>query len=135
MKNIIPLLISFIMLSTSCKTTTPVQTFNIGKGGGFTGKYDEYTLKSTGEVYNISNKQAPVLMEKLNKDVTKAIFDKFNKLNVASVNFLHPANMTSYISCEINGKNYQIKWGDSRNLPPHEIQDFFDFVWSTVRPK
>jgi len=92
-------------------------------------------MKSSGEVYNISNKQAPVLFETLGKETVKAIFEKFNKLNITSISFSKPGNMTSYISCEIDGKSYQIKWGDSKNLPPQIVQDFFNYVWSAIRPK
>ena len=135
MKQLTLLLITAFMLTTSCKTTTPQQSFSIGKGGGFTGKYDEYMVKSNGEVYNISNKQTPVLFKTMNKEQTKAIFDKFKQLNIASVKFLHPGNMTSYISCEIDNKSYEIKWGDARNTPPQIVQDFFNSVWNTIRPK
>jgi hypothetical protein len=123
------------MLTASCKTTTPIQSFSIGKGGGFTGKYIEYLLKSNGEVYDISNGQAPVLFYTFKKEQTDIIFQKFEQLNIRSVNFSHPGNMTSYIRMDADGKIYEIKWGDANNPPPQNVQVYFDFVWSSVRPK
>jgi hypothetical protein len=123
------------MITASCKTTAPVKSFSIGKGGGFTGKYDEYLVKSNGEVYNISNGQAPTLFSTFKKDQIAAIFKKFDQLHITTINFSKPGNMTSYIRTEANNKTYEIKWGDSRMPPPQNVQDFFDFVWSSVRPK
>ncbi len=123
------------MLATSCKTAAPVQSFSIGRGGGFTGKYDEYLVKSNGEVYNISNGQAPVLFFTFKKEQIVAIFKKFEQLNIRSLNFSHPGNMTSYIRTEDNGKTFEIKWGDLKNKPPQNVLDFFESVWSDIRPK
>jgi hypothetical protein len=135
MKKLILLLISAIMLTASCKTKAPLQSFSLGKGGGFTGKYDEYLVKSNGEVYNISNGQSPVLFKTFSKDQIKDIFRKFDGLNISSVNFSHPGNMTSYIRCEQNNKTCEIKWGDARMPPPQNVMDFFEALWSDIRPK
>jgi hypothetical protein len=135
MKKLNLIYIIAIMLTASCKTQTPLQSFSLGKGGGFTGKYDEYQVKSNGEVYNISNGQSPVLFKTFSKDQIKDIFRKFDGLNISSVNFSHPGNMTSYIRCEINNKTWEIKWGDAKYAPPQNVFDFFEAVWSDIRPK
>jgi hypothetical protein len=135
MKNIIFLLISAFILTTSCKTTFPQQSFSMGKGGGFTGKYIEYLVKSNGEVYDISNGQTPTLFKTFNKEQITAIFKKFDQLNIRSLNFSHPGNITSYIRCESNNKTYELKWGDNKNTPPENVLDFFESVWSDIRPK
>jgi hypothetical protein len=111
------------------------ESFSIGRGGGFTGKYDEYLVKSNGEVYNISNGQSPVLFFTLTKEQATNIFKKLDQLNIPTLNFSHPGNMTSYIRIEANQKNYEIKWGDTKNAPPQNVSDFFELVWSTIRPK
>ncbi len=135
MKKYISLLWAALLLMVSCKTTVPERSFSIGKGGGFTGKYDEYLVKSTGEVLNISNKQTPTHFIQLGKDQIKAIFQGLEKLNIAKMNFSHPGNITSYIRCDINNKTYEIKWGDTKNVPPQMVQDFFNSTWSLIRPK
>jgi hypothetical protein len=135
MKKRIFLLISAIIIVVSCKTKAPLQSFSIGKGGGFTGKYDEYLVKSNGEVYNISNKQAPVLFKTFSKEQIAAIFKKFDLLRIRTLNFSHPGNMTSYIRTETDNKTYEIKWGDAKNTPPQNVLDFFESVWSDIRPK
>jgi hypothetical protein len=135
MKNIIFLLISALILTISCKTTAPVQSFSMGKGGGFTGKYIEYIVRSNGEVYDISNGQKPTLFKTFNKEQISAIFKKLDQLNIHSLNFSHPGNMTSYIRCESENKTYEIKWGDNKNAPPQNVLDFFESVWSDIRPK
>ncbi len=123
------------MFATSCKTTAPVQSFSLGRGGGFTGKYDEYLVKSNGEVYNISNGQAPELFFTLKKEQITSIFKQFDQLNISSLNFSHPGNITSYLRTEKNSKTFEIKWGDFKNKPPKNVLDFFEFVWSSIRPK
>lgn len=105
------------------------------KGGGFTGSYDEYLVKSNGEVYNISNGQTPVLFRTFAKQQIKAIFKQFDQLNITSIEFSHPGNMTSYIRCELNSKTYEIKWGDARFQPPQKVLEFFETTWVTIRPK
>jgi hypothetical protein len=135
MKKLNLILFIAIMLTTSCKTQTPLQSFSIGKGGGFTGKYDEYLVKSSGEVYNISNGQSPVLFKTFSKEQIKAVFKKFDGLHISTVNFSHPSNMTSYIRSEINNKTYEIKWGDAQMPPPQNVLDFFESLWSDIRPK
>jgi hypothetical protein len=135
MKKLTFLLISAIMLSASCKTTTSQTSFTMGKGGGFTGKYIEYLVKNNGEVYDISNGQTPVLFKTFKKEQISAIFKKFDQLNISTINFSHPGNMTSYLRCEANNKTYEVKWGDTKNTPPKNVLDFFESLWSDIRPK
>ena len=129
------LLAAIICMGFSCRTTVPVQSFSIGKGGGVTGKYDEYLVKSNGHIYNISNGQSPELFITFPEKKSKAIFDRFQQLNIKSIQFSHPGNITSYLRLEQDGKVWEIKWGDSRQPPPKEVQDFFNALWSDIRPK
>ncbi len=135
MKKYILFLFGALISLVSCKTSAPEQSFTIGRGGGFTGKYDEYLVKNNGEVYKLEKDKAPVLFEKIGKKEALDIFAKFKQLNITSIKFSHPGNMTSYISYTSDNKTYEIKWGDSRNLPPQNVQDFFNSVWSAIRPK
>lgn len=136
MRKIIYFLVaSFLMIVASCKTNSALQSFTIGKGGGFTGKYDEYLVKSNGEIYNISNGQAPELFITFPDKKIKALFDRFQQLNIKTIQFSYPGNITSYIRLEQDGKLWEIKWGDSRKLPPQNIHDFFESTWSDIRPK
>jgi hypothetical protein len=135
MKKLTLLLLSALLLAACCKTTVPLRSFSIGKGGGFTGKYDEYLVKSNGEVFTISNGQSPVLFRTFDKEKIRDIFRKFDALHISSITFSHPGNMTSYIRCELDDKTCEIKWGDPKQKPPQNVLDFFEALWSDIRPK
>ena len=135
MKKLTLLLICRHYAQRLLQNQCPAAIVQPGQRGGFTGKYDEYLVKSNGEVYNISNGQSPVLFKTFSKEQIKTIFTKFDGLHIPTVNFLHPGNMTSYIRCEMNNKTYEIKWGDARMPPPQNVIDFFESVWSDIRPK
>lgn len=135
MKKNILLLFSTLVFIVSCRTSAQQQSFTIGKGGGFTGKYDEYLVKNTGKIYKISKINAPEFVRKISKKQTSEIFKLFNKLNIMGTDFSHPGNMNYFIRYEVDGKNYEIKWGDSRVTPPQNYVDFFDKVWNLIRQK
>ncbi|MEI6123337.1 MAG: hypothetical protein WCQ95_06880 [Bacteroidota bacterium] len=134
-KNWLFLLFVSILLAASCKTINQQQLFSIGKGGGFTGKYEEYLVKSTGEIYKIAENKSPELIKTLNSKRTNEVFTKFEQINITTLNFSHPGNITSYIRYTLNGKSYEIKWGDNKVVPPQNIVDFFDLVWNIVKQK
>lgn len=121
---------SFISCSTS-----KVSYFEIGSGGGFTGKYIEYKVCSDGKIFDISNGQQEKLFATFDKKKIKEIFKELDKINVPQVNFSFPGNMTYYVRTMNNDKTYEIKWGDFKKSPPQNILDFYNKVWNDIRPK
>jgi len=132
--KILPI-IFLIMIISSCKTKETSRSFTIGKGGGFTGKYDMYKVMENGLVYKVSEVNPEEKILKFDKKQTAEIFKQFEQLNIAGTNFSHPGNMTSFIRYQKNGKTYEIKWGSSDVKPPQNVVLFFDLVWSKIRQK
>lgn len=136
MRSIKLLPIILLLIMNSCKTTEPGRTFTIGKGGGFTGKYDVYLVKSNGDVFKVVKDQpTSELVIKIDKKQIAEIFKQFDQLNIKEANFSHPGNITSFIRYSADGKIYEIKWGSNNEVPPRIYIDFFEKVWNLIRKK
>lgn len=135
MKTINILIIMVLLVSNSCKTTYPQHSFTIGKGGGFTGKYDVFLVKENGEILMYNKEYPKDFIKKMNKKVTAEIFNEFNNLNISEKNISHPGNMTSFIRYESDGKTHEIKWGGPGYEPPQDVISFFNKVWDIIKLK
>ncbi len=135
--NYIKVLLSVTCLTClfGCKAVDTPRSFTIGKGGGFTGKYDTYLVKSDGLVYKTNEGQADELIKKIDKKQIALIFKHFDQLNIIEDKFSHPGNMTSFIRYTVDSKSYEIKWGSTNAVPPQKYADFFDEVWKLIREK
>ncbi|HOY30619.1 MAG TPA: hypothetical protein PKW80_01955 [Bacteroidales bacterium] len=122
-------------MNYSCNTTKTSRSFTIGKGGGFTGRYDIYRVCENGSVYLVRDDMTEELLMKAGKKEIAGIFCQFDKLNITGTTFSHPGNMTSFILYTLDGKTYEIKWGSPNAKPPQQYVDFFDKVWSLIRRK
>ena len=120
----------------SCKTSEVQRSFMLGKGGGFTGKYEIFLVKSNGEVFKVINEQpAGEVAVKIDKKQIAEVFSEFDKLNIAGDSFSYPGNMTYFIRYTDNNKTYEIKWGSPNVAPPHNYVAFFEKTWSLIRKK
>ncbi len=136
MKRIKLLSIILLLIMNSCKTTEADRSFTIGKGGGFTGKYDVYLVKSNGDVFKVVKDQpTSELVIKIDKKQIAEIFKQFDQLNIKEAKFSHPGNINSFIRYQVDSKTYEIKWGSNNEVPPRIYIDFFDKVWNLIRIK
>ncbi len=136
MKYFKSLIFILIIMANSCKTTEPNRSFIIGKGGGFTGKYEVFLVQSNGEVFKVVNEQPSSTMEvKIDKKQISEVFREFDQLNIPGVNFSYPGNMTYFVRCTENNKTHEIKWGSPNVAPPQNFIVFFDKTWSLIRKK
>lgn len=136
MKYIKSLTIILIIMMNSCKTSEVQRSFILGKGGGFTGKYEIFQVKSNGEVFKVIDGQPAADMAiKIDKKQIVALFNEFDKLNITVVNFSYPGNMTYFIRYSDNNKTYEIKWGSPNVAPPQNYVAFFEKTWSLIRKK
>jgi len=131
----ISLIIIVLLMCNSCKTSKTYRSFTIGKGGGFTGKYDTYLVKENGSVYKLSETQSEELIKNIDKKQISEIFSQFEQLNITEDNFSNPGNMTSFIRYTVDNKTYEIKWGSTSVMPPQKYVDFFNKVWNLIRAK
>lgn len=135
MKRCIILIILSLIMIISCKTAQNARSFTIGKGGGFTGRFETYLVQDNGNVYKINQNDAEEVIVKIDKKKIAEIFNMFEQLNITEDSFSHPGNISSFIRYQIDNKTYEIKWGSPGMKPPQKYADFFDFVWNSIRAK
>jgi hypothetical protein len=98
-----------------------------GRGGGFTGRYDEYLLSKNGNVYHKNPAtKAFTKIQSLSRKQTKAIFKDIDDNKLFELGFNYPYNMSSYIEIVKDTVSNRIVWGNAKNPPPAAVTDLFD---------
>lgn len=104
----------------------PYDKVVFGKGGGFTGKYDEYFIDKKGDLYKKDPSSAAyTLMKSLPGKQIKDIFKDIKKNNLYEVAFNNPYNYSYYIELYKGEKSNRIVWGNVTNPPPSEVTGVF----------
>jgi hypothetical protein len=113
-------------------STTSVQKKEIeikycfGKGGGFTGVYEEYSLSETGKIYKRDFSYGrDVYLGQLTPIELELFLEKTAQLSLEGVIINEPGNISTYI--EIREGTLSINklvWGAQLYYPPNEIADF-----------
>jgi hypothetical protein len=128
------------ILLCSCNILKPKQLastdITFGKGGGFTGKYDEYRLSNNGNIFkkNFSNNEF-TLLKKLPKKETKNIFKEIETNKLFDIKFAHPYNISCFIEISKDTLKNKIVWGDTKNPPPPQVIIVFDKLMDLVKSK
>jgi len=104
-----------------------------GKGGGFTGKYDDYFLSKDGIIY----KKDPLTksynkMMDLSKKETISIFKIIDANKLFEVGFNNPYNISCYLEIVKGSVSNRIVWGNVKNPPPPEVLAMYDKLMSLV---
>ena len=116
----------------ACKSTqyTP-QNYDkailvFGSGGGFTGGVKEYTILENGQIFT-NTKEKGVLNElsRLPKKQVKQIFENYDVLDIASMNYDAPGNEYFYIEYTESGEKHKILWGDRGTKVPESLNVYF----------
>jgi hypothetical protein len=140
MKTLLPYL-CLLLLGISCKSAqhTP-KTYNdaqirVGSSGGVSGMIREYCLLDNGQLFISKGVEGEWKeMKKLKKGLTREIFNKADKIEIQSVKFKHPGNMTYYIIFRYPPRTNEIKWGESGVTPPEGIKPFYDYLMTIFKP-
>jgi hypothetical protein len=129
-KKYFPVFIICILLSSCCIFNSKQLVFDkiaFGKGGGFTGRYDEYLLNNKGELYKKDASTGSfILLKKLSKKETKNIFKEVEANKLFEIKFRHPYNITCYLEIEKDTASNRIVWGDAKNPPPSPVTIMFN---------
>jgi hypothetical protein len=126
-------LIFIVGVSTQCQKKIaadkiPATRLVFGEGGGFTGEIQEFALLEDGKIVTRDKAkptkpdsgkmaQQPVveyrILTKIGGDAAKSIFEKAKKLDLSSVKFNEPGNMSKFFNLfDGNAKtNNRIVWG------------------------
>jgi hypothetical protein len=129
MKKPIIALFVFAFLFSGCglfKYKIPYDKVVFGKGGGFTGKYDEYFIDNKGDLYKKDPASAAfTLLKSLSKKQYKSLFREIKKNDLITVAFNNPYNYSYYIEIYDGDKSNRIVWGNATNPPPSAVTAVF----------
>ncbi len=124
-----------LMIVFSCKSThyTPKNYTDIqliaGTSGGVSGMIREYSLLDNGQLFQTKGitdewKELP----RLKKSLTRDIFTRATDLDLETIKFNHPGNMTYYLTLKRPSRSNTIKWGEPGAPTPEDIKAFYDFL-------
>jgi len=118
----------------SGKSNVKYEKILFGKGGGFTGKYDDYYLSSNGNLFKKEPSSKEFLKIKtLNKKETKNIFKEIDDNKLFESEFNHPFNISCYIEIVKGTSSNRIVWGNTQNQPPATVEIIFNKLMSFVK--
>jgi len=140
MKLFFSIVISIVLITlTNCKAVQPnssnidfliekseTKKYAFGKGGGFTGDYDEYILYENGKVYKRDfNYDREIYLKQLSEVKLNYFLDKINTLGLEGIEINEPGNITTYIEVrEANFSVNKIVWGANLYYPPNDLVAF-----------
>ncbi len=112
--------------ANSTKVINNERKYCVGKGGGFTGNYEEYILYENGKVYKRDfNYDREIYVKQLPEQDLNYFLDKAEQLGLEGVAINEPGNISTYIEIkEGNLTINKIVWGANLYYPPQELIDF-----------
>lgn len=129
-------LFSVATLMVFCKHTRytpdnlPAQQIRFGKGGGFTGIEQAYTLLDNGQLFDANRTE----LDSAKRRVAKACFKTVEQLKLAQLDFKHPGNTYSFIEVPSGDGGYRrISWGAADAPVDKNIAELFEKLMSLVR--
>ncbi len=127
---------SFLLILFSCKTAEEVKSvsninvdnkrYAVGKGGGFTGAYDEYILNEDGKVYKYDFKyDREIFFKELSKADLVYLLEKIETLSLDGIEINQPGNISYYIDVRIGKASInKIVWGANLYYAPNNLIEF-----------
>ena len=108
-------------------------SIRIGAGGGFSGFYSGYGIKSSGEVVSwqrrsLTSPDTILASAKVNPDSLDFFFRYLDEVDFKSLDYLSSGNMNYSIEYTIGEKSHRVSWGDSDPSAPEEIKVFYTLV-------
>lgn len=73
-------------------------------------------------------------LKEIRSSDTHKIFKKAEELELSSIKFNHPGNMTYYLILKTPPKSNVVKWGESGISIPPDIKEFYDYLLSVFKP-
>lgn len=103
----------------------------VGSSGGVTGMMKEYVLLDNSHLFLSKGLKGEWKeLRILKKSITKEIFTKAGELNLSTVKFNHPGNITYYLILKQPPRSNEIKWGETGISPPEDISSFYHYLIS-----
>lgn len=136
----------FIFLSlltfclTSCASSNRVKHLDnfvkleFGKGGGFAGTVETYTIDAKGKVsvYNSFTDSTQTVV-KLKKKEMKVLLQELSALNIDSLQFNYPGNFYYFVKYSTSeGKEERIVWGDMNYPVPNKVKTYYQKLFVRI---
>lgn len=111
-----------------------LRRYAIGKGGGFTGDYEEYILREDGKVYKRDfSYDREVFTKQLPEEELNYFLNKINQLDLEGVSIMEPGNMSYYIEIREGEISInKILWGLRTYYPPKELEVFHEELFKKL---
>lgn len=147
MQQILSLLIfsSIFFSCSSTKSSTDTTSSNntnnsemkycVGRGGGFTGDFEEYLLLENGKVYKRDFVyERDVFYKELSVLDTEYFLNKIDELSLYGEDINKPGNMSYYLEIrQGNNTINKIIWGAHSYYPPKELEAFHKEFFEKLR--
>ncbi|MDG2450631.1 MAG: hypothetical protein P8M34_13375 [Saprospiraceae bacterium] len=143
-KYLIPLVLAVILSSAlifqSCASSKKWKKhiegpIIFGSMGGFVGSFDEYTINQDGNVhYRASLKGERIMVQKLEDDIKKSIFEKIKTDEIYVESIDEPGNMTFFIKFNYKSEPFHLQWGGQYD-PSTRLLGYYNFLRSQIRSK
>jgi hypothetical protein len=112
---------------TSCSHKIIYDKVMFGKGGGFTGKYDDYFLDKDGGLYSKDPAtHSFVLVRDIPRKEAKSIFKEIEDNKLFELGFNNPYNISCYMEIVKGSITNRIVWGDAKNPPASAVTAVFE---------
>ena len=105
----------------------------LSHGGGFTGKYNSYTLLENGQLFKASNTKGVVNKQKdLPKDIVDQIFSNYDVLGLADIKIETYGNLLYTVQMMDGGNKNKISW-EKGDKGSETLQLFFRNVMNQIK--
>ena len=111
-----------------------LKRYAVGKGGGFTGDYQEYILCEDGKVYKRDfNYDREVFTKQLSEEDLQYFLKRIAELDLDGISIEQPGNMSYYIEIREGKLSFnKIVWGLNTYYPPKELELFHEELFKKL---
>jgi len=108
-------------------------TIIVGKGGGVTGAVTEYQLLSSGAIMKKNGLTSELTeVKKISAEDLAVVKQKFDNLNLSTVNYNKPGNIYYYIGNQTGLKMHRVTWAGPDEALPKSVQEFYEYMMQNV---
>lgn len=121
--------------TSSNKTNNSDIKYCVGRGGGFTGEFEEYMLLENGKVYKRDFiYERDVFYKELSALDTEYFLNEIDELSLYGEDINKPGNMSYYLEIrQGNNTINKIIWGAHSYYPPKELEAFHKEFFEKLR--
>lgn len=128
------MILASILLLISCRSKQQSyddfkgKIITIGKGGGISGAYDEFSVLENGQLFHFNTlTKERVNYGKLENNITDQIFHNYDLLKIGEKNVNLPGNMNYFVQFSENGNVTRSLWSDMDSADTQLVL-FYKFV-------